>query len=167
MSDRLKILILRLSSAGDIIHGLLVAAALKDNIKDCYISWLVEDRFKDLLVNNPAVDDIQIVPRIEWKGWSLWAKARESGRIVRRLRTYDFDISLDLQGLTKSSLAGKLSGINKRIGFAGYEGKEISQRLNNITFEAEGTHIVERNLSLLRALDIENPAVRFPSRFKQ
>lgn len=162
MSEKLKILILRMSSAGDIIHGLPVAKALKDNLNDCEITWLVEDRFADLLKNNPAIDHIQVIPRKEWQSWTLWSKARETGRIVKNLRAMNFDISIDLQGLTKSAIAGKFSGIPKRIGFDGYEGKEISKQLNNIIIKADARHVVEKNLQLLKALDIDNIKPAFP-----
>ncbi len=149
-----KIIILRLSSAGDIIHGLPVAAALKYHLEDCQIGWLVEDRFADLLKSNPAIDKLFIVPRREWKTWSRWQRLTKIREIIKDIKKEGFTTSIDLQGLTKSSIASWLTRIPNRIGFDGHEGKELSPFFNNNKVNATKTHIVERNLELLNPLNL-------------
>lgn len=79
----------------------------------------------------------------------------------RRLRAREFDVALDLQGLTKSSITAWLSGAPRRIGKAGEDGRELSRWFNNELIEANGFHVIEHYLSMLRPLGIESPAVRF------
>ncbi len=79
----------------------------------------------------------------------------------RRLRGLRFDIAIDLQGLTKSAVAARLSGARRRIGYEGRDGRELSRWLNNVLVPATRTHVVDRNLELLAPLGIANPAVRF------
>ena len=72
-----------------------------------------------------------------------------------------FDLAIEAQGLTKSAVAAWLSGAQRRIGFGGTWGRELSTWLNTELVDADGLHAVDRNLRLLRPLGIESPAVRF------
>jgi ADP-heptose:LPS heptosyltransferase len=58
-----RILILRLSALGDILHGLPVASALRRAFPDAYLGWLVEDRGAELLRGNPLLDRLHELPR--------------------------------------------------------------------------------------------------------
>jgi ADP-heptose:LPS heptosyltransferase len=84
-------------------------------------------------------------------------------RTARQLRKLKFDVSLDLQGLTKSAFTAWLSGAQRRLGFTHceFEGRELSSWINRELVEPMGDHVVERSLELLRPLGIENPAVNF------
>ena len=77
---------------------------------DC---WVMESPTHKLLDDHPSIDQIIVVP----KGWMKkpiqWLKLR------KRLRNMKFDIVLDPQGLTKSSMLGSTSGAPLRIGFDG------------------------------------------------
>ncbi|MFH0910879.1 MAG: glycosyltransferase family 9 protein, partial [Planctomycetota bacterium] len=111
-----------------------------------------------------VVDELIVIPRRAWSGWSLSRRLSELRSILERLKALAFDASLDLQGLAKSALAARLAGIPKRIGFGGREGKELSRLLNNtlVTPEEAERHVVERNLALLRPLGMNGASVRFP-----
>ena len=72
-----------------------------------------------------------------------------------------FDLSIDVQSLTKSAVLAWLSGAKRRIGFGNPGGRELSKWLNNERVDPKATHVVDRYLELLRPLGIESPAVRF------
>jgi len=150
-----RILIVRLSAIGDVLHGLPVLFALREALPQAYLAWVVEGRTSELLRDHPALDEIISVSR----GWLK--KPGAVWNLRRRLRELRFDIAIDLQGLTKSAAAAWLSGAPRRIGFAGQDGREISRWFNNELVLPSGTHVVERNLELLRALAIEPRKVVF------
>jgi heptosyltransferase-1 len=148
---RSRILIVRLSAIGDVIHGLPVLCALRDARPDAFIGWVVEGRAGDLLEGHPALDVLVRVPR-RWL-----ASPREVLRLRRRLRALRFDTTIDLQCLTKSAVAARLSGAPRRIGKAGADGRELSRWFHNELVAARGRHVIEHYLSLLRPLGIEPP----------
>ncbi|MHC4885393.1 MAG: glycosyltransferase family 9 protein [Planctomycetota bacterium] len=162
MKDNPRILILRMSAAGDIIHGSPVAHALREAYPNATIAWLVEDRFENLLKENPDIDERIVVPRKAWREWSLGRRAGAILDRIKHIRGLRFDVTLDLQGLTKSALPGFLSGAKQRIGFDGRDGRELSRFLNTTLIQSTATHVVDKNLELLRPLGIEAPTAFFP-----
>jgi ADP-heptose:LPS heptosyltransferase len=99
-----------------------------------------------LLHNYPGLDRLIVVDRNYLKSW------RELAAVRRQLRGLACDICLDPQSLTKSSVLGWLSGAKRRIGFAGPQGRELSLWLNNERVVPRRTHIVDRQMELLRPL---------------
>ena len=153
--EPLRILIVRLSAIGDVVHGMPVLNALRDHYPRARIAWLVEGRGGDLLEGHPSLSQLIRVR----KGWL--SSPREVARLRCELFRQRFDVTLDLQGLTKSAVAARLSGARRRIGFAGAEGRELSQWLNNERVTANAEHVIEKNLQLLGPLGIINPQVSF------
>ena len=155
-----RILIVRLSAMGDLIHGVPVLNALRDGLPEAFIGWVAEGRNADLLEGHPALDQLVRVPR-------HWLKSPRAVAALRReLRSLKFDITLDLQSLTKSAVAAWLSGAPRRIGFGGKLGRELSRLLNRELVHSAADHVVDRYLSMLGKLEISDPAVRwnFPER---
>lgn len=150
-----RILIVRLSAIGDVIHGLPVLNALRDGYPNALLGWAVEGYTATLLKGHPALDELITLPR----GWlkspaAVW-------RLRRQLRELEFDVALDLQGLTKSAVAAWLSGARRRIGFGDAKGRELSPWLNNELVWTTARHVIDCNLEQLRSLGIDKPAVRF------
>lgn len=150
-----RILIVRMSAIGDVIHGIPVLCALRQANPNAFIGWLAEGHMGDLLEGHPALDQLIRVPRRFWKS------PREVWRMRRRLRELRFDTTIDLQCLTKSAVAAWMSGARRRIGKAGEDGRELSRWFNNELVEAGGTHVIEHYLNMLRPLGIDAPTVRF------
>jgi heptosyltransferase-1 len=150
-----RILIVRLSAIGDVLHGVPVLCALRKALPNAFIAWVAEGRNGELLRGHWALDELVVTPR----GWlkSPWATWALCGKL-RRLRV---DTTIDLQGLTKSAVAARLSGARRRIGIGGRDGRELSRWLNNNLVTPETTHVIDRNLELLRPLGIDQPEVRF------
>lgn len=152
---RPRILIVRLSAIGDVIHGLPVLCALRAAIPRAFIGWVVEGRSGDLLEGHSALDELIRVPR-RWL-----TSPREVWRLRRRLRALRFDTTIDLQCLTKSGIAAWLSGAPRRIGKAGRHSREFSRWFHNEPVAVGGSHVIDHYLELLRPLGIVSPAVRF------
>lgn len=150
-----RILIVRLSAIGDVIHGVPVLCALRDALPNAFLGWVVEGRAGDLVDSHPALDALIRVPR----GWLK--SPREVWRLRQRLHNLRFDVSIDLQCLTKSAIAAWLSGAPRRIGKGGEDGRELSRWFHNELVPCAGDHVIEHYLDLLKPLGIDSPAVRF------
>jgi len=150
-----RILIVRLSAIGDAIQSMPVACALRERFSQAFLAWAVESRAAALLRGHEALDQLIELPR----GWlkspgGVW-------RLRRQLHALRFDVTIDVQGLTKSALLARLSGARRRIGFGNPGGRELSKWLNNERVDPQATHVVDRYLELLEPLGIESPTVRF------
>ncbi len=150
-----RILIVRLSAIGDVIHGMPIACALRERFPRALLVWVVEERAAELLQGHEALDELIVLPR----GWLR--RPRLVWQLRRRLRAARFDLALEAQGLTKAAAAAWLSGAKRRIGFGGQWGRELSPWLNTELVDASDRHAVLRNLALLEPLGISAPAVRF------
>tara|TARA_B100000686_G_scaffold348528_1_gene439795 strand:- start:516 stop:1568 length:1053 start_codon:yes stop_codon:yes gene_type:complete len=160
-----NILILKLGSLGDIVHALPVARTLRTNFPEARISWLVEDGAKDILYQNPDLDELIVVRLKYWRKNLNQSSFHEAGTAVRELRSKKFDTVLDLQGLIKSGVLSALSGSPRRIGF---HRKDCREWLNvfftndRASYLGNNNHIVEKNLALLKQLGISNYNYEFP-----
>jgi lipopolysaccharide heptosyltransferase I len=150
-----RILIVRLSAIGDVIHGVPVLCALREALPDAFLAWVVEGRAADVLEGHPALDALIRVPR----GWLK--SPGEVWRLRRQLRALEFDTTIDLQCLTKSAIAARLSGAPRRIGKGGSDGRELSRWFHNELVACGGDHVIEHYLELLAPLGISSPGVRF------
>jgi lipopolysaccharide heptosyltransferase I len=114
-----NILIIRLSSLGDILHVLPAFQSLRAAYPDARIDWLVESRMAFLLsavegINNIVTIDTKAL-RANFVGVAAWTPAV---RAIRSLRSAGYDLSLDFQGLLKTAALSLLSGARIRIGFS-------------------------------------------------
>lgn len=109
MSASRRILIIRLSSLGDILHALPAFADLRAAFPDARIEWLVAEKNRSLLSAVGGVDEIHALDV---------GRPADTARLVRALRRRRFDCCIDFQGLLKSALLGRLSGARSRLGFS-------------------------------------------------
>jgi ADP-heptose:LPS heptosyltransferase len=150
-----RILIVRLSALGDVIHGVPVACALREALPEAVIGWVCEGRNAEFLEGHPAIDHLVRAPR----GWLK--SPRAVFELRRQLRTLNFDVAVDLQCLTKSAVAAWLSGAPRRIGKSGPHGRELSKWIHNELTEVQGGHVIDHYLQMLRPLGIDSPRVKF------
>lgn len=161
-----RILVIRLSALGDIIHTLPLLDALRRAYPAARVDWLSEPLGAKLLLDDhPMIDHLWVVPRREMKENFRRAWVGPMRKLRGQLREQHYDVTIDVQGLTKSAIWGWWSGASRRIGFAGRESRELAGALNNVKVRPpEGCHhVVDRNLQLLRGLEIEPPKeIHFP-----
>ncbi len=144
-----NILIVKLSAIGDVIHALPVAGALKQHFPQARITWVVEKPAYDLLTNNPHIDEIIIFDKPRFK--SLAGLMRNAPLFVRELRSRQFDLALDLQGLFKSAAIAFLSGAPSRYVYC--NAREYSHLLARKACGSHTNgHIVEQYLDVVREL---------------
>ena len=147
-----RMLIVRLSSIGDVIHTLPLAAALRRLYPEAFLGWLVEEPAAPLIVDNPLLDWWLVLP----KGWLK--KITWLARLRRELKNQCFDIAFDVQGLSKSAVAALISGAPLRVGFTRGEAREIAPFLDNRLIPPPGRHVVANTLGLLAALGTDKPS---------
>lgn len=125
---RMRVLIVRTSAIGDVVFASAFAEALRRAHPQAYIAWLVEPGIDELLHGDPALDEVIVWPKAQWR--ALWragqrlALWREVRAFRRQLRLRQFDVAYDLQGLAKSGLLAWISGARRRIGLGSKEGSQ-------------------------------------------
>lgn len=109
-----KVLIIKLSSLGDVIFNLPLASVLKQN--NIEVSWLVSEKGLDIVSDNPLVDKVFLVPFEKWKkNKNILKNFIEFIKIIKSLREEHFDIALDTQMRLKSLFLNLLCGAKRRI----------------------------------------------------
>ena len=117
--DPHNILIIKLSSLGDVIHALPVAAALRKRFPDARISWLVNRGFHEILEGNPDIDELILFERGRWgRFFRLASTVHELKKLTNTLKAGSFDLVIDLQGLLRSGLLSYVTNAPVRMGFA-------------------------------------------------
>jgi len=150
------ILLIRLSALGDVVHGLPVAAFLKETIPGARITWLVEPPAAPLVLNNPAVDQVIVFPKKKWQSGlanpTLWYETASGvAGFHKTLQQSGFTAALDLQGLLKSALLAVASGAPRRFGFRGTrEGADrlLTDAIDVGDYFGYGQHVISLNLKL-------------------
>jgi 3-deoxy-D-manno-octulosonic-acid transferase/heptosyltransferase-1 len=157
----MKILIVKLSAIGDVIHTLPALNALRKRFPGAHITWLVEKAAAELIDGHPALDRIIVSNRKQWLKGLRTADALNHSRnilhFIRKLRDTHYDLIIDFQGLLKSGALVGLARGTRKIGFGrGMQRDEGAYLFLNECVPAAdmNRHALERNLLLLRALGI-------------
>ena len=123
-----RVLIVRTSAIGDVVFASPFAAAIKRSHPKAHVAWLVEPGIHELLEADPAIDELVLWPKAEWK--RLW-KEKLYGELFGRVRQFrtmlrakQFDTAIDMQSLLKSGALTWLSGAKRRIGLGSREGSQ-------------------------------------------
>ncbi|WP_300451632.1 lipopolysaccharide heptosyltransferase I [Accumulibacter sp.] len=149
----MRILLVKTSSLGDVIHNLPVVSDLRRIFSDVRIDWCVEESFADLPRLHPAVDQVVPVALRRWRRklgrLTTW---REIGAFRRRISAERYDVVLDTQGLLKSALITRLAR-GRRCGYAAEAAREpLAARFYDSTFVIpRPVHAVQRNRWLAAA----------------
>lgn len=131
--DHRRILIVKPSSLGDIVHTLPVAHALKRNFPHCYIGWIVQHNFAPLLAADKSIDrvyPIQIPSTSEPQAghWAWLSAFHATLATLKNLRSQflkePYDLILDLHASFRSGLLGRCNPGGLRLGFA--DAKELN-----------------------------------------
>jgi len=146
----LKLLIVKTSSLGDVIHNLPIIADIRAHYPDIEIDWLVETSFADIPKLHPAVNQVIPVALRRWRNALFNRKTwQEIGKVKRQLAQQHYDIVLDTQSLLKSALLTCFTHGNKH----GFDKNSAREPLASFFYDT--THQVSRSqqaVALNRAL---------------
>ncbi len=161
LSDR--ILVVRLSAMGDIIHGIPAIAALRRAKPELKIGWLVEERWAELLCSRDSerlAPRSQLKPLADWihvANFSRWRRALSSTQTwhemhsdLREVRTMKYELTLDLQGAIRSALAARAAGARIRVG-SSRPREAPATMFYTRAVDPAGAHVVEQALSIASA----------------
>jgi len=143
----LKILVVKTSSLGDVVHALPAVNALAEAFPDAEIDFLVCPAFADIVHYCRKLHQIILFDRKKFKNWKTALPYSLS--LIRELRQREYDLIIDLQGLLRSALFAGFAKGKRKIGFL--KPREMPARLfyNESAAVAPG-HAVERNMALIR-----------------
>ncbi len=161
----MKILIVKLSSIGDVVHTLPTLAAIRRALPEAEISWVVERGSAAILQNNALLDNlIEVDTKSLRRKEKLGKMMLNARRQLKGLRASTFDIALDFQGLLKSAAIAKLAKATYRFGFSKQTLREPASRFlltDKINVKKE-THVIRKSLELAeQALRISVPEKDF------
>lgn len=150
----MRILIIKLSSIGDVVHALPAAALLRRSLPEAHICWIADRRASEILIGSPAINELL---EIDARAWRRRPASRATLRAIRKalldLKDRKFDVAIDFQGLIKSGLIALASGAARRIGF---ESEDLREPLSRIFLNCQVAtshirHVIDKNLALAAA----------------
>lgn len=164
-----RILLIKPSSLGDVIHALPVVAALHCHWPETELRWLIHPAWRSLVEGHPGVSDTVLFPRDRFRGLSGWVR---SIAWMRLLRDWKPDLVVDLQGLFRSALFARVSGASRIVGLS--DAREGAGLLYHEQVPVNrDVHAVTRYLTVLDHLgipcceqpDFQLPQGKFPQNF--
>jgi heptosyltransferase-1 len=169
LHDTKSVLVVKLSSIGDVVQSLPVAAALRTRFPEAYLAWAVGRAAAEVVTGNPHLSETLVVGgggeeaagvrSVPPLGAPL--RLRRALRGDPRLGEKGFEVALDMQGLFKSALIAYLSGARERVGFRNLQ--EGAFLLNNrrVVRDRRDVHAVEGYLGFARAVGAEAEPLDF------
>ena len=164
-AGRRKILLIKTSSLGDVVHNLPVATTLHKHLPGAQIDWVVEEAFADIPRLHPAVGRVIPVALRRWRRRLFAVETwRQMAAFRRELRRENYDLVVDSQGLIKSALIARearLTSQGERVGYAAEAAREpLAARCYDRGIAIpRNVHAVERNLWLAAAACGRTPDV--------
>ena len=148
-----EFLIVKPSSLGDIIYSLPVAQSIREQCPDAVISWIVKDRFAEIVDRCPTVNG-DVIRFQHHRGLKGPIGLLQTLREIRRKK---YDAVLDLQGLLRSGIMTRATRSPLRIGseFAREGGRWLCNRIVPLPAAGSDAHIVEKLLQFLPALGLK------------
>jgi len=139
-----KVLIIKPSSLGDVVHCLPILSGLRSHYPGSHISWLLRPDCAEILKSSPHLDQIIPFDRKHYGNisWNLTA-ARDFIRFLKDLRSQKFDLVLDLQGLFRSAFIAYCTAAPTRLGFARARECAALFYTHRITTPNQPEHIVD------------------------
>jgi 3-deoxy-D-manno-octulosonic-acid transferase/heptosyltransferase-1 len=161
----MRILIIKLSAIGDVVHSLPVLSGLKTLYPRSCIHWLVEEAAAGLLQEHPLLDKVLICRRKSWVKDLKRRKAapfREFWDFLHLVREDHYDLILDLQNLFKSAFWVALARGNRKLGFSSTKELAYMPLNEKIGSEDFSLHAVDRYLKFVKHLGSYSEQPQFP-----
>jgi heptosyltransferase-1 len=172
-----RVLVVRLSAMGDVIHTLPAVHALRAAFPIATIGWLIEERWAELICapgsprcgprspRRPLVDQVHTVNLKAWRK-SLFGvhTVQQIATVWNDVRAARYDVAVDLQGALRSAVLARWSGAPVVYGAAQPRESPASLWYTRRVI-TNGTHIIEQNLSIAELITQKKtavPRVEFP-----
>jgi heptosyltransferase I len=150
-----RILIVKPSSLGDVVHTLPLVHALKRENPTCHIGWIIQKSFVGIIDADPAVDEIIPIsipstsdPAAQRGAFLRAAKATVATltQLKKKFAAEPYDLVLDLHASFRSGLLGRTNPGGIRIGFS--DAKELNTRFQDhlVVADPKRPHAVDQNL---------------------
>jgi heptosyltransferase I len=162
MSELSNILIIRLSSLGDVLMTIPAVRGIRDRFPDAHISWLVEGPVSEFLACQDFIDEVIVFPRSDTmkglKKGNISHAQKAMGPFLRNIRKRKYDLIVDFHGIAKSALFSMIARGTRKIGFGDMFAKEKSHLFyhNRINGANKRMHKVDRNMLLANYLGYTN-----------
>lgn len=163
----MNVLVIKLSSIGDIVHAMPAIAAFRHAVPDASISWAVESSSAEILRGSPLIDRLIEVDTRSVRKASFDVAVSKLKDSMRRLRATHFDIAIDMQGLLKSAAIAKIAGADLTYGFDRAALREPAARflMHRKVSIPPRTHIIEKNMLIAEAaagVQLDRSVLEFP-----
>jgi lipopolysaccharide heptosyltransferase I len=157
-----RILLIKPSALGDVVHALPVLNLLKRRWPDAQVSWLVSSAFAGLLEGHPELHEVIRFDRHRFaSAWWNPAALLELIRFGRDLRRRHFDLVIDLQGLFRSGFTTRIVRAPLRVGFANAREMAWLFYTHRVPVDSPDQHALDRYLLVAEALGCGREPVEF------
>jgi lipopolysaccharide heptosyltransferase I len=154
----MKILVIKPSSLGDVIHALRVIAQLKAVSPTIEIDWVIKSGFEEVLRCTDLIDKVYKFER--GSGFRSYLS------LIKQIRTERYDYAIDLQGLLRSAVLCLLSRSSQKIGVAdGREGSTLFYRKIGVSSRRKEIHAIDRLTPFLKEVGVGSLAPSLPLLF--
>ncbi|MCI5227713.1 MAG: glycosyltransferase family 9 protein [Candidatus Electrothrix sp. AX2] len=159
-----RVLLIKPSSLGDIVHTLPIAHAIKRCFPDCSLGWIVQRSFAPLLEADESVDTVYPIhipstsdPQAGQWAWlkALQATISTVQEVRRQFQEKPYDLILDLHASFRSGLLGQTNPGGRRVGFS--QAKELNTFFQEHLINTPKTieHAQDKNLLFCSYLGIK------------
>ena len=150
ISQPKRILLVKPSSLGDVIHAIPVVSAIHRHWPEVELRWLIHPAWRSLVEGHPGVSETMLFPRDKFRGPTGWLR---SLAWLQVLRDWTPDLAIDLQGLFRSALFSRISGAKRIVGLS--DAREGARLFHGERVEIDrNDHAVRRYLTVLNHLGI-------------
>lgn len=158
-----RVLLIRTSALGDVVHALPVLTALRRHLPDARIGWLVESAMVPLLQGHPDLDELLVVRLRVWRRQPLASRTLSELRsFFSQLDRFAPDVVLDLMGNHKAGILAALTLADRKIGLQRSFRREPSSAVwISEPVRPNGKHAVDRALSLLEGVGLPTEPADF------
>ena len=157
-----RILILKPSAIGDVVHTLPILNLLRKRFPAAHIAWLVTPACAGVLENHPQLDDVILFERKRWASWWFHpTRFLELRRFIRNLHAHEFDLVLDLQGLFRSGWLARRSKAPVRVGFANARELAWAFYTHRVPIDTPEQHAIDRYLKLVKFIGCDDGPIEY------
>ncbi len=154
-----RVLIIKPSSLGDVVHALPILPALRSLLPDAHISWVVSSPLRSLLEGRSDLD--QVIPYDKGSSGLTARGLVGLSKLCATLGKSRFDLTIDLQGLLRSGLMTMAAGSPVRVGLEDAREGARYFYTHRVSASRAAVHAVDRVMLVAEALGVESPRPEF------